>query len=121
MPVSHVLLCRFKDGTSNDKIEEPKLLSTDAVKACCQIIGLKDNYIMPQTGKTYIKSFVGGKDDSPENAQNGMTHCFLSEFEAREHRDFFIFQDPVHVALDVKISPVIDKFIALDFTHNELS
>ncbi|KAJ5726088.1 uncharacterized protein N7483_007445, partial [Penicillium malachiteum] len=90
-------------------------------KACRQIIGLKDNCIMPQTGKTYIKSFVGGKDHSPENAQNGMTHGFVSQFETREDRDFFLFQDPIHLALDVKISHVIERFIALDFTDNELS
>ncbi|KAJ5613853.1 hypothetical protein N7528_007507 [Penicillium herquei] len=76
---------------------------------------------MPQTGKTYIKSFIGGKDHSPESAQGGMTHGFVSVFESREDRDFFLFQDTIHLALDVEISPIIERFIALDFTHNELS
>ncbi|KAL4876917.1 hypothetical protein BJY04DRAFT_222593 [Aspergillus karnatakaensis] len=107
MTVTHMIVCRFKDGTSNEVIEE----------VCRDIVALKDTCINPVTQKPYIKSFVGGKDHSPEGAQHGMTHGFVAQFESPEDRNYYVSQDSAHLALGVKIAPVVEKFLCLDFTE----
>lgn len=49
--------------------------------------------------------------------QDGMTHGFVAEFEHEEHRDYYAFQDPVHLALGVKLVPLVERCVVLDFVH----
>ncbi|KAL4996702.1 hypothetical protein BDV10DRAFT_186940 [Aspergillus recurvatus] len=106
MSVTHVIVFCFKQGTSDEKMEE----------VCRDIAALKDKCIMPHTQKPYIKSFVGGKDHSPEGAQRGMTHGFVAQFESKEDRDYYVSKDPAHLEVGLRIAPVVDKFLCLDFT-----
>ncbi|KAL4813819.1 hypothetical protein BDW67DRAFT_187408 [Aspergillus spinulosporus] len=106
MSVTHIVVFRFKDGTSDEMIEE----------VCREVVALKDTCILPRTQKPYIKSYVGGKDHSPEGAQHGMTHAFVAQFESREDRDYYVSEDPVHLELGTRIAPVVETFLCLDFT-----
>ncbi|RDW65654.1 uncharacterized protein DSM5745_09393 [Aspergillus mulundensis] len=112
MSVTHMVVFHFKESTSDAKIEE-------SAQICREIIALKENCIHPKTQKPYIKSFEGGKDHSPENAQHGMTHGYVAQFESREDRDYYVSEDPVHLELGPRIAPFVEKFLCLDFTPEQ--
>jgi hypothetical protein len=77
------------------------------------MLALGEKCIHPTSQKPYIKSFTGGKNNSPEghavhksrNLPPGLllmlvkdphTHGFVVEFENAEDRDYYVFKDPAH-------------------------
>ncbi|GMI93940.1 heat stable protein 1, A. THALIANA HEAT STABLE PROTEIN 1 [Hibiscus trionum] len=65
--VKHIVLAKFKDDTTPDKIEQ-------LIKAYANLV----NLIQP------MKAFQWGKDVSIENLHQGFTHVFESIFETTE-------------------------------------
>lgn len=73
---------------------------------------LSEKCIHPTSQKPYIKSFSGGKNNSPEGyavnrvsihirrsltfPQDPYTHGFVVEFENAEDRDYYVDKDPDH-------------------------
>ncbi|EMR63123.1 putative stress responsive a b barrel domain-containing protein [Eutypa lata UCREL1] len=80
------------------------------------MLGLKDKCIHPTSQKPYIKSFTGGKDNSPEGLQNGMQYGFVVVFESLEDRDFYVAKDEAHQAFVKSASPIIEKATVLDYS-----
>ncbi|KAI1353595.1 stress responsive A/B barrel domain-containing protein [Xylaria sp. FL0043] len=106
MPVNHLVLFQFKADASADQVE----------KAYTQMLSLKNACVHPTTQKPYIKSFTGGKDNSPEGLQNGIQYAFVVEFESTEDRDFYVHNDPAHKAFVTNASPIIEKAIVVDYS-----
>ncbi|EUC39037.1 hypothetical protein COCVIDRAFT_35306 [Bipolaris victoriae FI3] len=86
MTIIHVVLFEWKPTASSDQISE----------ACKQMLALKDKCIHPTSQKPYIKSFSGGKNNSPEGHSGNFTHGFVVEFESEEDRDYYVYKDPAH-------------------------
>ncbi|THV83135.1 hypothetical protein D6D29_04127 [Aureobasidium pullulans] len=63
MPVVHIVLFKFKDDT------EPSVVKD----MCDRMVGLKNTCIHPETQKPYMKSYGGGKNNSPEGAAVSVT------------------------------------------------
>ncbi|KAF9871237.1 stress responsive A/B Barrel domain-containing protein [Colletotrichum karsti] len=106
MTIIHVVQFQFK-----------ALVPAEEVKTICNaMLGLKDNCIHPTSNKTYIKSMVGGLDNSPEGIQDGITHVFVAEFENAEDRDYYVQKDPAHLAFVAEAGKVIQKARVVDFT-----
>jgi hypothetical protein len=108
------------------------------------MLALKTNCIHPETKKPYIKSAIGGKDNSTEGIQvgspsamksrwhkclmfelctnhnstfkNGVTHVFVSEFENEEDREYYLNKDPAHLEFVKSLSGVVEKGQVVDFT-----
>lgn len=91
-------------------------MTADADQICESMLALKDKCIHPTSKKTYIKSMVGGLDNSPEGMQSGITHVFVAEFENAEDRDHYVFKDPAHLAFVEEAGKVILKARVVDFT-----
>ena len=51
-----------------------------------------------------------------DQKQNGMTYGFVAEFASSEDRDYYVNDDPAHVAFKESISDVVAKAIVVDFT-----
>ena len=78
MPIVHIVLFKFKEGTEptvvKDVREASLILSCMAItninthKICDRMIGLKNTCVHPQTQKPYMRSYGGGKNNSPEGA-----------------------------------------------------
>jgi hypothetical protein len=77
------------------------------------------------TGDTYIQSLRLGANISPENLSKGFTHvCFLSDssnweafvvdFITRADRDWYLQEDPAHIAFTKNIS-VVEDILVIDF------
>jgi hypothetical protein len=77
------------------------------------MLALSEKCLHPTSQKPYIKSFTGGKNNSPEghavcepwtlhperlliSTKDPHTHGFVVEFETAEDRDYYVYKDPAH-------------------------
>ncbi|KAB5536200.1 stress responsive A/B barrel domain protein [Coniochaeta sp. 2T2.1] len=107
MTIVHIVMFAFKPLAPTAEVQD----------VCDRFLALQTNCIHPETKKPYLKSIRGGKENSPEGLQNGMTHVFLSEFENEEDRTYYLKQDPAHLAFVKSLPDVVEKAQAVDFTH----
>ncbi len=76
MAVYHILLLEFKPTTHHATVEEVRTTAiTDFYlmlrdnQTCKKLLALADDCIHPTTKKPYMKSSVGGRDNSPQGHQ----------------------------------------------------
>ncbi len=99
--VRHVVLFKFKDGSSPAQIQE----IVAAFAALPQQI--------PQ-----IRGFEWGTDMSPEGLQQGLTHAFILTFDSAADRDAYL-PHPAHKAFVDVLKPHLDKVTVLDFVAKD--
>ncbi|KAK7057508.1 stress responsive A/B barrel domain-containing protein [Favolaschia claudopus] len=109
MPLIHIVMFKFKPGTS----------ATAAEDACQALLALKDSCVHPESKKPYIKSVTGGKDNSPEGLQKGIEYAFVVEFESTADRDYYVASDPAHQAFVQMISTKIEIAQAVDYSPGQ--
>ncbi|EWC47623.1 hypothetical protein DRE_03243 [Drechslerella stenobrocha 248] len=106
--IVHIVLLKFADGTPSDALKP----------VCDAFIKLKETCIHPDSGKPYILSVKGGIDNSPEKAQNGLTHGFVLEFATLWDRDYYVEKDPSHQAFKGSLKANgLDHAVVVDFTN----
>ena len=93
----HVVLFKFKDGTSEKQITEV----VDAFRALKSKIPL-------------IQDFEYGTDVSVENRAAGFTHCFFVTFADEKARDAYL-PHPDHKAFGALVGPRLDKVLVVDY------
>ncbi len=93
----HVVLLKFKDGTTDDQVEQ-------IVSAFCAL----------QEKIDAIYDFEWGTDVSVENRQQGFTHCFLVTFLSEEDRASYL-PHPAHKAFGELLGPYLDKVLVIDY------
>lgn len=105
MAIVHIVLMKFKEGVDG------------ATKAdvCQRLLDLKNQCIHPTTNSTYIKFSAGGKDNSVEGLQNGLTHAFVVEFETEQDRTYYAKEDPAHLDYVKSVLPVLESVTVVDF------
>lgn len=106
MAIIHIVMFEF----------QPLAPLEDIQSVCDRMLALKDNCIHPESKKPYIKMGMGGKDNSPEGQQNGITHIFVSEFENEKDREYYLKEDPTHLAFVKSLADVVSKAQVVDFT-----
>ncbi len=93
----HVVLIKFKDGTSSRQIKEIE----DAFRALPRKIDA-------------ICDFEWGTDVSVENLQQGFTHCFLVTFRSEADRAAYL-PHPAHKKFGKILGPHLDKVLVIDY------
>jgi hypothetical protein len=93
----HVVLFKFKDTSSAADIKKVE----DAFRAL-------------STKLPIIKSFEWGKNNSRENLNQGLTHCFLVTFASEKDRDAYL-PHPEHQAFVEVLKPHLDKVTVIDY------
>jgi len=93
----HVVLFKFKDGTSAEQIKSVE----DAFRA------------LPGKIKQ-VKDFEWGVNVSPENLAQGYTHCFFVTFSTQKDRDEYL-PHPAHKEFGVLLKPYLDKVLVVDY------
>jgi hypothetical protein len=93
----HVVLFGWKENTPADSIN--KIIT--AFKA------------LPGQIKT-IKRFEWGVNNSPENLNQGLTHCFLLTFASEKDRDDYLVH-PSHKAFTQLLPGILDKVTVFDY------
>ncbi|RPA88235.1 hypothetical protein BJ508DRAFT_300589 [Ascobolus immersus RN42] len=79
------------------------------------MLNLATTCLHPATGKPYIRSGIGGTDNSPEGLQAGYTHVFVVEFESEEDRNYYVNEDPVHKKFKEGLKGKVEKALVVDF------
>ena len=93
----HVVLFKFKDSSTPADVKKVE----DAFAALAGKL--------PQ-----IKGYEWGKNNSPENLNQGLTHCFLLTFSSDKDRDDYLIH-PDHKAFGKILGPHLDKVTVLDY------
>jgi len=99
--VRHVVLFKFKDGTTPEQIKSVE----DAFRALPRQI--------PQ-----IAGFEFGTNVSPEGKSQGFTHCFFLTFADQKARDAYL-PHPAHKAFGKLLHPCLDKVLVIDFVAKD--
>jgi hypothetical protein len=93
----HVVLFKFKDGTTPEQVAE-------VVAAFRALKGKID----------VIQDFEYGTDVSTENRAAGFTHCFFVTFKDEAGRDAYL-PHPAHKAFGALVGPRLDKVLVVDY------
>jgi hypothetical protein len=93
----HVVLFKFKDTSKPDDIKRVEEA----------FAGLADKIKL-------IKDFEWGTNNSPENLNQGLTHCFFVTFSSDKDRDDYLVH-PDHKAFVDVLRPHLDKVTVIDY------
>ncbi|KAH8422600.1 Dabb family protein [Aspergillus melleus] len=107
MSITHIVLFQFKSEASAEAIND----------ACDRMLALRDKCLHPSSQKPYIQTSSGGRDNSPEGIQGGITHAFVIEFATAEDRDYYVAKDPAHQEFIRSLDGLIEKAQVIDFTN----
>ncbi|KAI3339153.1 stress responsive A/B barrel domain-containing protein [Ustulina deusta] len=109
MAIYHIVMFKFK-----------ALVPPEEVKAACEgMLALGEKCVHPTTKAPYVKLLGGGKDNSPESHQDGITHCFVAKFENDDDRKYYVESDPAHREFVAGVKGKVDKVQVVDFTPGE--
>ncbi|KAJ0116875.1 hypothetical protein J7T55_010026 [Diaporthe amygdali] len=106
MGIVHIVMFAF----------EPLAPPEDVQSVCDGMLALKDKCVHPESKQPYLKTGKGGKDNSPEGHQNGISHVFVSEFENEKDREYYLNEDPAHLAFVKSLDGIVAKVQVVDFT-----
>ncbi|SFF34763.1 Dabb family protein [Thermoflexibacter ruber] len=93
----HVVLFKFKDTSSPEDIKKVE----EAFRG------------LPSKIKQ-IKSLEWGTNNSPENLNQGFTHCFFVTFASEKDREIYL-PHPDHKAFGAVLRPHLDKVLVVDY------
>jgi Stress responsive A/B Barrel Domain len=93
----HVVLFKFKDSATPAQIKE--------VEAAFRKL---------PTQIKEIKGYEWGTNNSPENLNQGFTHCFFLSFESEADRAVYL-PHPDHKAFGKVLGPHLDKVLVVDY------
>ncbi|KAL3447283.1 stress responsive A/B barrel domain-containing protein [Aspergillus insuetus] len=110
MSISHIVLFQFKPDVAQESIRA----------ACERMLLLKDQCLHPSSQKPYIITSIGGRDNSIEGAQNGISHAFVVEFRSAADRDYYVREDPVHKEFVRSLDGLVERAQVIDFTNTVL-
>lgn len=93
----HVVIFRFKEGTSEEKIKE-----------------VEKAFAALPTQIDVIHDYEWGTNNSPEGLNDEFTHCFVVTFTSEDARAKYL-PHPAHKAFVSLIGPVLDKPFVIDY------
>ena len=93
----HVVMFKFKDSSTTADIKAIEVAFA----------------ALPKQIKE-IKRFEWGVNNSPENLNQGLTHCFLLTFKSEADRAVYL-PHPAHEAFVALVGPHVDKVTVLDY------
>ncbi|KAI9799257.1 MAG: hypothetical protein M1833_004135 [Piccolia ochrophora] len=109
MTIVHIVLFQIEADADASKVTD----------FCQRMLALKSDCIHPTTQRPYVKSVIGGKDNSLDDRTAGLTHGFVVEFENEEDRKYYIEKDPAHAAFKASLTGVVQKVTVVDFAPGE--
>ena len=93
----HAVLLKFKDNSSQADIKK-----------------VEDAFISLKSKIKEIKDFEWGTNNSPENLNDGFTHCFFVTFASEKDREIYL-PHPAHKAFVEVLKPQLDKVLVIDY------
>ena len=93
----HLVLCTFSDDASE----------TDLAR-------IVEDFAQLKSSIEQIKYFEFGTNNSPENLNQGFTHCFNLTFNNEAERDVYLVH-PAHLAFVERLKPWLAKVMVIDY------
>lgn len=93
----HVVLLKFKDASTTAEIKKVENAFRE----------------LPSKIKS-VKDFEWGTNNSPENINQGFTHCFFVTFATEKDREEYL-PHPAHKAFVDVLTPHLDKVLVIDY------
>jgi hypothetical protein len=93
----HVVLLKFKDASTTSEIKKVENAFRD----------------LPSKIKV-VKDFEWGTNNSPENINQGYTHCFFVTFVTEKDREEYLPHSAHKAFVDV-LTPHLDKVLVIDY------
>jgi hypothetical protein len=93
----HVVLLKFKDASTPADIKKVETAFKN----------------LPSKIKA-ISGFEWGTNNSPENLNQGFTHCFFVSFKTEKDREIYL-PHPDHKAFVDVLTPHLDKVLVVDY------
>ena len=93
----HVVLFKFKDGTSEEKIKE-----------------IEDAFGALPSKISAIADYEWGINNSPEGLNKGLTHCFFVTFNSEADREAYL-PHPDHQAFVQLLGPSLEDVTVVDY------
>ena len=93
----HVVLFKFKDSATPDQVKAVE----DAFRA------------LPTKIDT-ITGYEWGTNVSPENKNDGYTHCFFVTFKDKAGLEVYL-PHPAHKEFGAQLRPILDKVLVIDY------
>lgn len=93
----HVVLVKFKDSSTEKDVKNVE----EAFAGLSKKISL-------------IRDFEWGTNNSPENLDQGLTHCFFLTFSSEKDRDDYLVH-PEHKAFVDQVGAHLDKVTVIDY------
>ena len=95
--VQHIVCFKFLTNTSSDQV---KLLEQSFFALQDKIPG--------------VLKIDGGENNSPENLNKGLTHCFIITFEDEDARANYL-PHPKHQEFVDQLKPILEDLLVIDF------
>ncbi|MCJ1244046.1 hypothetical protein MMC30_001243 [Trapelia coarctata] len=105
MTLVHIVLFEFKPSTEPATIKD----------VCSRMLALKTQCIHPTTQKPYVLDSSGGRDNSIEGLQGGISHGFVVHFANEEDREYYISKDPAHLAFVKSLEGIVERAQVVDY------
>lgn len=99
--VRHVVLFKFKEGTPRD-----------------QVAAIENGFRALPAKVPGAVDFEWGTNISPENLDQGFTHCFLVTFSDAQARDRYL-PHPAHQAFVKTLKPHLEKALVVDYVAKD--
>jgi Stress responsive A/B Barrel Domain len=96
----HVVLFKFKDGTSPADVKK-----------------VEDAFGKLPSQIREIAAYEWGTNNSPENLNQGFTHFFFVSFSSEKDRGVYL-PHPAHQAFVEVLKPHLDKVLVIDYWAN---
>jgi hypothetical protein len=94
----HVVLFKFKDGVPKDSLRAMEMAFKELASQ------IKE-----------VKKLEFGLNNSPENLNQGFTHCFTVTFSSESDRAVYL-PHPAHQAfVETHLKPILDKVCVVDY------
>ena len=97
----HVVLFKFTDVSTPE-----------------EVMKVEEAFVSLKGKINLIKDLEWGKNNSPENLNQGLTHCFLATFHSEKDRDDYLVH-PDHQAFVEVLKPHLDKVTVIDYWTEE--
>jgi hypothetical protein len=96
----HVVLFKFKDTSTEEDVAQ-----------------VQEAFNGLPSKISEIKGYEWGLNNSPENLNKGLTHCYFLTFTSEADRDAYLIH-PDHKAFGEVVGPHIDDVLVVDYWTN---
>ncbi len=97
----HVVLFKFKDSATPDQVKN-----------------VEEAFRKLATQVDTITGFEWGTNVSPENKNDGFTHCFMVTFKDKAGLEVYL-PHPAHDAFKAVLRPFLDKVLVVDYVSQK--